>query len=180
MCSKCVSKMSAYDMYSLIQNKKADLENLKHYYQSTRAELDAVISEMTFKSASVDLARKANTLRTTVNDTLKEIKAIEMCSRDISGMQDAIRQRTERSHKKSFRDCVLQFISMKGANSFEPTEVAKFVADSRGQILTNSVRVFTHRILRDLLLQNSFKQISHGLYIAKDVCVVNDLKTTES
>jgi len=172
--------MSAYDMYGLIQNKKADLENLKHYYQSTRSELDAVISEMTFKSASVDLARKANALRTTVNDTLKEIKAIEMCSRDISGMQDVMRQRTERSHKKSFRDCVLQFISMKGTNSFEPTEVAKFVADSRGQILTNSVRVFTHRILRDLLLQDNVKQIAHGLYIAKDVCVVNDLKTTES
>ena len=63
---------------------------------------------------------------------------------------------------------------------FEPTEVAKFVADSRGQILTNSVRVFTHRILRDLLLQDNVKQISHGLYIAKDVCIVNDLKTTES
>jgi len=180
MCSKCVSKMSAYEMYRMIQSRKADLEGLKQSCQHARAELDTVIAEMTFQIASVDLARKANKLRTVVDDTLKEIKVIEMCSRDISGVQEVMRQRVERSQKKSFRDCVLQFISMKGGSPFEPTEVAKFVSDSRGQLMTNSVRVFTHRILRDLLLQQNVKQIAHGLYVAQAENAANNCESTES
>lgn len=162
MCAVCADKMSAYEMYSMIRNRQSSLSELKKSYSSSKAQLDYVIGEMAHKGISNEMMAKANSLRKIVEESMREIKAIEICSRSIANLEDSFKNKSVQ--KKSFKDCVTEFMEMKGSTTFEFTELAKFVSDKRDQAMTNSMRVFTHRVLRDLLMQNQVKQVAHGLY----------------
>lgn len=160
MCTKCIDKMTAYEIYNIVRERFSSLPELKQELSDLKGSLNSMVREMTSKDISVDFAKKANKARKTIESLSRDIRCIEICSKDA----DSLKNRSERSGKASFRECVLQFVKAKEGASFEPVEVAKFVADVRGQALTSSVRVFTHRVLKDMVLQNHIMQISHGLY----------------
>lgn len=162
MCAKCIDKMSASEIYGILKGRVISLPDLKKELHDTKAALKQVIHEMILNDVSMDIVKKANKLREYTEVLTMEIKCIGLCSKDISDITSC---KSEKTHKKSFRECVDQFVKMKEESSFEPSSVAEFVAESRGQALTKSVRVFTHRIIKDLVLENQVKQISHGLYI---------------
>lgn len=157
--------MTLYDMYEYIRAHRVELAAMKREASSTRLELEQLVSEMTYRVASVDCSKKANRLRASLDEIVKNIRAIEACAKEIAGLDEQAQSKSSKKNgKKPFRECVEQFVQMKGAEPFEPTEVARFVAESRGQELTNSLRVFTHRIIKDFVLEKKIVQLAHGLY----------------
>lgn len=157
--------MTLYEMYEYIRAHRVELAAMKRQAANTRIELEHLVAEMTYKVASVDCSKKANRLRVSLDELVKNIRAIESCSKEIGGLDDQAKSKSaKKDGKKPFRECVEQFVQLKGSEPFEPTEVARFVAESRGQELTNSLRVFTHRIIKDFVLEKRIIQIAHGLY----------------
>lgn len=157
--------MTLYDMYEYIRAHRVELAAMKRQAANTRIELEQLVAEMTYRVASVDCSKKANRLRASLDEIVKNIRAIESCAREIGGLDEQTKSKSaKKDGKKPFRECVEHFVQLKGSEPFEPTEVARFVAESRGQELTNSLRVFTHRIIKDFVLEKRIVQIAHGLY----------------
>jgi len=171
--------MTLYDMYEYIRAHRIELSAMKKQAASIRTELEQLVAEMTYKVASVDCSKKANRLRSSLDEIVKNIRAIEACSKEITGFyEDGKSKSAKKDGKKPFRECVEHFVQMKGSEPFEPTEVARFIAESRGQELTNSLRVFTHRIIKDFVLEKKIVQIAHGLYESSSA--INLFSDTES
>ena len=94
----------------------------------------------------------------------KDIRAIESCSSEILGFSPFEYSLKKNKKKTSFKDCLLQFVKNKNGASFTPSELSQFIAETRHQQMSSSVRVFAHRVIKDLLLQNKIKKISYGEY----------------
>jgi hypothetical protein len=157
--------MTLYEMYEYIRAHRVELASMKKQAANTRIELEHIVADMTYKIASVESAKKANRLRSALDEMIKNIRAIEACSKEIVSLEDQAKSKnSQKDIRKPFRECVENFVKLKGSEPFEPTEVARFVAESRNQPLTNSLRVFTHRIIKDFVLEKKIVQLAHGLY----------------
>ena len=137
--------------YYLYEEIRSMLHSLKGEYDRRsylQSDLDETIVYIENNKISEELIKKSNFLKSQIDMITKDIRAIESCSSEILGFSPF-----EYSLKKN-----------KNGASFTPSELSQFIAETRHQQMSSSVRVFAHRVIKDLLLQNKIKKISYGEY----------------
>ena len=153
--------------YYLYEEIRSMLHSLKGEYDRRsylQSDLDETIVYIENNKISEELIKKSNFLKSQIDMITKDIRAIESCSSEILGFSTFEYSLKKNKKKTSFKDCLLQFVKNKNGASFTPSELSQFIAETRHQQMSSSVRVFAHRVIKDLLLQNKIKKISYGEY----------------
>jgi len=157
-CELELGSVSLDKLYGEIASRRSNLSSMKAQLSSLEQKMKEMCHDLIFKG-SIDFSEKEiEQIRNRADSLKKEINILDSCQ--------PISVRVGKRSKKdlpSYRDCVIGFIE-KNEESFTPVSVVEHVAGQRMTEANNSVRVYVHRIIKDLMLEGKIVQVDHGHY----------------
>ncbi len=157
-CELELGGVSLDKLYGEIAARRSNLSSMKAQLSSLEQKMKEMCHDLIFKG-SIDFSEKEiEQIRNKADSLKKEIKILDSCQ--------PISSRTIKKSRKdlpSYRDCVISFIE-KSEENFTPVSVVEYVSEQRMTEANNSVRVYVHRILKDLILEGKIFQVDHGHY----------------
>lgn len=153
-----LKSISVDKLYGEITSRRSNLSTMKAQLSSLEQKMKQMCHDLIFKG-TIDVSEKEiEEIRFRAESLKKEIKILDSCS-PISGRNA---KRIEKN-LPSYRECVINFVEDTD-DTFTPVAVVEHVAAKRMTEASNSVRVYVHRIIKDLLLEGRISQVDHGHY----------------
>jgi hypothetical protein len=153
-----LKSISVDRLYGEITSRRSNLSTMKAQLSSLEQKMKQMCHDLIFKG-SIDVSEKEiEEIRLMAESLKKEIKILDNCS----PLCGKVAKRIEKNIP-SYRECVISFVDDTN-ETFTPVELAEHVAAKRMTEPSNSVRVYVHRIIKDLLLEGKISQVDHGHY----------------
>lgn len=144
-------------LYEEILSRRKKLPSLKSQASMLDAQMKQMCHNLIYSDGISFTEQEIRSIRDRAESLKKEVRALERLSFHIRSSADL------KKPDLSYKDCFKMFIE-EIDGTFNPSFLLEYVSSKRGVEASNSVRVYVHRMLKDMLLEGVIVQVGHGKY----------------
>lgn len=144
-------------LYEEILSRKKKLPSLKSQASMLDAQMKQMCRSLIYSDGVSFTEQEISSIRDRAESLKKEVGFLESLSFHGKSYVDL------KKPTLSYKDCFKMFIEEING-TFNPSFLLEYVSSKRGVEASNSVRVYVHRMLKDMLLEGVIVQVGHGKY----------------
>lgn len=148
---------STSDLYAEILSRKKKIPELKSQIAMLESQMRQMCHNLMYSDGTCFTEQEMRSIKERTDELKKEVIVL-----DGIALQSNISGRTK-SKAISYKECFMMFVDQ-ADGTFTPSSVLDYVSDKRGVEPSNSVRVYVHRMLKDMLFEGVIVQLNHGKY----------------
>jgi hypothetical protein len=152
-----LSDLSSQDLYQEIVARKKSIPNMKSQAAMLETQMKHMCNDLMYSNGVSFTEQEIRSIRERLDTLKKEMKILDGFT-----LQPKHSYRP-RGSKLSYKECFSAFME-ENDGTFSPSCLLDYVSCKRGVESSNSVRVYVHRMLKEMTAEGLLVHLGHGKY----------------